>query len=302
MLLFILVLKSNISTTELITNAGSGSKNVVTVQTKVDLANDFQKSFAGAIGTERSIQMTLIKTGNTINGHYQDAGLQNSLKLIGNIDTVGYCYFQEFDENHHITGIFEGQFIDNQLNGNWSYPDGSKILPFKINENKNISNPKIGKNLVVCSEEMVKNSNTTNPIIVKSCLFKDFKAVSIGRMDSKNRYYYVHDLFQNQNGKYTKITNTSFFNDNQNQLLSLINQAIQKKYIEVSTNPQISNCFKEKPMPSFQMDDMSITFDNINIHFNINFGLIGDCATWDEMSISFPIETIEPYLIQVTPK
>lgn len=116
-------------------------------------SNDFTKLFIGTINDKYKIEMTIIKTGNSINGNYKYSGKQNSLKINGTIDNTGNFTINEFNDKGNMTGIFKGQLANTQANGQWSVPDGSKTMPFSISETS--TNPN------VVSESKENNSENT---------------------------------------------------------------------------------------------------------------------------------------------
>jgi len=257
---------------------------------------DFTKSFSGTINDKYKIEMTLIKTGKMISGNYKYSGKESSLKITGTIDNSGNFTINEFNDNGSMTGIFKGQLNGAKAIGQWSKPDGSKTMPFSINETSITSNNIAEGNVVSCSQQENKNDEGGDPIIIKTCLFNSYKTVSTGSPDYKGRYSYQYELYMKQNGKYVKVNNSALFNQNQNQLLSNINQEIQKDYKIFSTDPVTKDCFKGMTSPKFTIDQLGIDFDDNKINFSVTFGLSSACMSVDGTTVSFTLDEIQSYL------
>jgi hypothetical protein len=151
-------------------------------------------------------------------------------------------------------------------------------------------------NVVTCSQKENKNEAGGDPILVNTCLFKSYKTISTGTPDYKGRYSYQYELYKKINGKYVKVKNSALFNQNQNQLLTIINQKIQKDYKDFSSDPETKDCFEGKVVPKFSFEQLFIDFSEGKINFNVTFGLISACMSVDGTTISFTLEEIQQYL------
>jgi hypothetical protein len=113
--------------------------------------------------------------------------------------------------------------------------------------NNTVENSKIpiASNKVTCTEKESKNEYGGGPIITKTCLYKAYKTISKGFPDYKGRYSYEYSILKKQeNGSYLPIKNASLFNNNKNELLSIINSKIEKDYKSYSNNPETKECFE----------------------------------------------------------
>jgi hypothetical protein len=121
--------KDGIATTDL---------NTVVIQNKLSNGNpasvkDFSKSFEGNINNDYPIIMTLNKSGNELYGTYLYKKVGQSIKISGKVDANANFTLDEFDNNGNQTGMFVGTNLnENNISGNWSKPDKSKIMPFTL--------------------------------------------------------------------------------------------------------------------------------------------------------------------------
>ena len=151
--------------------------------------------------------------------------------------------------------------------------------------------------VVICSEKELPNPVAEDPIITKTCLFKEYKTISIGSPDYKGRYSYEYKLYKKQsNGTFKKVKNVSLFNEKKNELLSLINAKIKKEYDLYAQDPESSDCFDQMSFVPFTFEQLGIDFDNNSINFNVTFGLISACMNVDGTSIEFSLHEIKQYL------
>ena len=151
--------------------------------------------------------------------------------------------------------------------------------------------------IVMCSEKEMPNPDTEDPIINKTCLFKEYKTISIGSPDYKGRYSYEYKLYKKQsNGTFKKVKNVSLFNEKKNELLSLINAKIKKEYDLYAQDPESSDCFDQMSFVPFTFEQLGIDFDNNSINFNVTFGVSGACSSVDGTGIALSLNEIKQYL------
>ena len=152
-------------------------------------------------------------------------------------------------------------------------------------------------NKATCKEKESKTNDLIDPIIIKTCFYKNYKAISKGYPDYKGRYSYEYTLFKKQkNGSYIKIKNSTFFNENKNQFLSLINSKIEKDYLLFSNDPDTKDCFNGDQFTPFDFEQLGIIFDDNNIIFNVYFGLSSACMSVDGTIISFELSDIQKFI------
>ncbi len=213
-----------------------------------------------------------------------------------------YYSTDDIKENNSIyfmalTGNFAKlKFVDSQNLETPFYIEKKCIDLTGINtiEEKPVINS--SENVVTCSEQENKNEDGGEPIIVNTCLFKSYKTISTGTPDYKGRYSYEYELYKKINGKYVKVKNSALFNQNQNQLLTTINQKIQKDYIVFSTDPESKDCFDSVAPPKFSFDELFIDFRDGKINFSVTFGLSSACMSVDGTTVSFTLDEIQQYL------
>ena len=155
----------------------------------------------------------------------------------------------------------------------------------------------IPSNKVTCTEKETKNENGDEPILIKTCLYKTYKAISKRFPDYKGRYSYEYSILKKQeNGSYLPIKNTSLFNKNKNELLSIINKKIEKDYNSYSNDPETKECFEGISFTPFNFNELGIKFESNTIEFNVTFGLSGACMSVDGTTISMKLDKIQKYL------
>ncbi len=151
--------------------------------------------------------------------------------------------------------------------------------------------------VVMCSEKETPNPDTEDPIINRTCLFKEYKTISIGSPNYKGRYSYEYKLYKKQsNGTFKKVKNESIFNEKKKDLLSLINAKIKKEYDLYAQDPESSECFDQMSFVPFTFEQLGIDFDNNSINFNVTFGVGGACSSVDGTGIAFSLDEIKQYM------
>ena len=88
------------------------------------------------------------------------------------------------------------------------------------------------------------------------------------------------------------------FNENKNELLSIINSKIKKDYMSFSNDPETKDCFEGASFTPYNFDQLGIDFDADEINFNVTFGLSGSCMSVDGTIVSFHFDEIKKYLNQ----
>lgn len=304
------IITISILTTALIYSScgSSENKNVGTTEQTTSnntptIVPNFTKSFEGTINGKYGIIMTLTKNAKSLSGTYSYKSKGIPIKVSGKIVDNGNLTINEFNENGSMTGVFKGQLSGNNIIGQWTKPDGSKTMPFSISESTNIkttiekTETSITSNKATCSEKESKNEYGHDPILTKTCLYKKYKTISKGYPDYKGRYSYEYSVFMKQvNGSNVQIKNATLFNENKNELLSIINSKIEKDYKSYSNNPETKDCFEGASFTPFNFDQLGIYFDDDQINFNVTFGLCGACMSVDGTIVSFNLDEIQKYL------
>jgi|688.fasta_scaffold80928_1 hypothetical protein len=154
-------------------------------------------------------------------------------------------------------------------------------------------------NNVTCTEKESPNQEGGDPLLTKTCLYKKYKIITQGYPDFKGRYSYEYSVFKkDQNGSYVQIKNAMLFNENKNELLSIINSKIKKDYMLFSNDPETKDCFEGSSFTPYNFDQLGIDFNADGIYFHVTFGLSGACMSVDGTIISFSLDEIKNYLNQ----
>jgi len=149
-----------------------------------------------------------------------------------------------------------------------------------------------------CIEKEQKNGEGQDPILVKTCVIKNFKFVSKSFPDYAGRYVYSeHQVYVLKNNKYVKTTNSKVFNRSQDKLVTTINNRILEDFHQFSTDSNTKECLRgTDSIPTYKMDDFEISFEGNEIWFEVHWGLSSACRNVDGTIVSFKLEEIKKYL------
>jgi hypothetical protein len=88
--------------------------------------------YAGTIGSDLKIHMTLEFRGDEVNGHYYYDRYKINIPLQGSRDLRDLT-LNEYDPSGKMTGMFKGKIYSREgFGGTWSRPDGTKPLSFSV--------------------------------------------------------------------------------------------------------------------------------------------------------------------------
>ena len=87
-------------------------------------------TYQGFINDKYGIIVKLTREANSLKGTYRYTSQQSNLQLTGEIDQTGQFVLNEYDNDGKLTGIFEGNLREDNMEGTWRNPDGSKSYPF----------------------------------------------------------------------------------------------------------------------------------------------------------------------------
>lgn len=257
-----------------------------------DTEVNFTKTYEGAIDGKYEIAMTLTKNADVLSGTYAYKSKGIPIKISGEIDQAGNLTIFEFNDKGSMTGLFNGQLNNQTIKGTWGKPDGSKSMPFMLIESSSTSSSS-GSSRAICKEEEGVDEYSGDPVLTKTCLYKNFKTITVGSADYKGRYSYEYAAYvKRDNNNYIQIKNGSLFNQNKNELLSLINAQIKKDYNELSNDP----CFEGESFYPFGFDQLGIDFSDNMINFHVTFGLPDACMSVDGTIVSLNLNEIQKYL------
>lgn len=134
------------------------------------------------------------------------------------------------------------------------------------------------------------------PARIENYYFKDFKSVISGTPDSKNRFTWTFELFKKSEADYIPAENEEVFNENKDELLTLINSKIKEDFEKAYALDK--QCFTTSNAPNY-------TFKNLGLEFKdgkVNFYAVFDFATencyylYGYTVVEFTVEEIEKYL------
>ena len=149
-----------------------------------------------------------------------------------------------------------------------------------------------------CTIKEKKNEDGPDPIIIKTCFYKNFKLVKTSFPDYVGRYAYSeHELFVQTKGKKQPATNQQLFNQHQDELLSLINKRVKQDFDELKADSNSRECLEDlNVIPYYKMDDLKISFEDDDIWFEVQWGLRSGCLAVDGTIVTFKLNEIKKYL------
>ncbi|ALI98309.1 hypothetical protein [Rufibacter tibetensis] len=166
-----------------------------------------------------------------------------------------------------------------------------------IVENQNEGEPKPSSYTATCLEEEEKNPESEDPIIIRTCTYRNYKTITTGTPDFKGRYSYRNSLFKLEKGEYKVIDNSSLFNQRQDDLLKRINEKIKANYLVYLKDPESNECFEGvEPIRDFKINELRIDFEANQLVFHAEFELSGACFNVGGTSIPFKLQEIDPYI------
>jgi hypothetical protein len=150
---------------------------------------------------------------------------------------------------------------------------------------------------VTCSEKEKKADYGNDPIIVKTCILKNFKFISTSYPDYAGRYFSSEsEVFVRVNNKYIKTSNSRVFKRNQAELLALINERIQSDYHSFEADSNTKACFLNMDsIPVYKMDELNISFYEDEIWFEVHWDLPIACRVVDGTIVSFKLKELGKY-------
>ena len=113
-----------------------GDIAIVDVSPQPRTCLDFEDDFAGRIGASARVKVHLVGNGASLSGTEQYQRIGKTLWLRGRADKLGNVVLEERYPEDQVTGIFKGKFSNRcqLLQGYFSKPDGSRLLPFEFRQ------------------------------------------------------------------------------------------------------------------------------------------------------------------------
>ena len=131
---------------------------------------------------------------------------------------------------------------------------------------------------VQCTEREEPSDNELDPILIKTCTYKDFQSVRTGSADYKGRYSYEYDLYKIDDNVKQKIKNSDLFKSGADKVEKKINQDLRQEYQKNLNNPHIKDCMEWIDFRHYELDEIGMAFtDNNEIEFYIDYGIGGAC-------------------------
>jgi hypothetical protein len=150
---------------------------------------------------------------------------------------------------------------------------------------------KLSSQTADCKTTETYQGEDTNPIITKTCTYKNIKTVVIPVGDFTG-YSYKYQLFYNDH----LAKNSEIFNADQGKLLARVNEAFRSKVNAYKSKPGKKDCFPVKyDFQDQKMNSLGIEFDQDKIKFTCALGLSKMCADIDLITVTLDIKDVEKY-------
>jgi hypothetical protein len=153
---------------------------------------------------------------------------------------------------------------------------------------------------VSCTEEERKVDEAGFGTDIKTCVYKNVKIVEENYYDYADRFNgSITSIFVKQsNGNYVKVKNEDIFNQNKQELLSLINSKLEKEFNINSkdTSEYNSNCYEGTIFERKQFDDLHISISGNGVFGFDAFLQNGRQYCREYTTVSFTFPEIQKYL------
>jgi hypothetical protein len=275
--------------------------------------NDARDSLIRLSWFEIALTNDLISVNNFLiefpNSKYENQALKRQDALMWNTvsqnseesinDYLNHCNQCDFKESaYEKLSVLLWEKIrtsnDTSVLNNFLYQFPNSTLRDVASKKKNALAKEANK--VSCTEKETPDSGGL-PLFTKTCLYRTFKTIVKGYPDYKGRYSYTYSLYKKDvTGGYIQIKNAMLFNENKNELLSIVNAKIEKDYMSFYNDPESRDCFDGASFMPYTIDQLGIEFSTYGINFNVAFGLSGACMSVDGTKVSFNFDEIRKYL------
>lgn len=149
----------------------------------------------------------------------------------------------------------------------------------------------------ICIESTLLDSEYTEPVLIKTCKFKNYLFKSTGIADYVGRYSYKHELFKINKNDTIQVTNTDLFNNQAIALENLLNSKLKAEYDSNSKIPELSRCMEWIDFRHYKLNEFGISFTNKNqMEFNMDYQLGSACLNVSVSSIILEYSEVENYL------
>jgi hypothetical protein len=150
-----------------------------------------------------------------------------------------------------------------------------------------------------CIEEPTKYDENNFGTTIKTCSYKNIKFVEESSSDYAGRSTgsIIKIYIKKSNGDEVEIKKEDLFNQNKQELLSVINSKLEKQFIELSKDQGEEFCFKDgPPFERLTFEDLVVNLVDSGFEFaSINF--FCDVCLWQRYtSIGFTFSEIQKYL------
>jgi hypothetical protein len=148
-----------------------------------------------------------------------------------------------------------------------------------------------------CIEEPTKYDEYNYGTTIVTCSYKNIKFVEEMFSDNagRTRGSEIKIYKKKSNGDEIEIKKEELFNQNKQELLSVINTKLEKQFIELSKDPE-TDCFKDTPFKRQTFEELKINLVDSGFKF-ASFNYSNESCLWQRYtSVKFTFSEIQKYL------
>lgn len=180
----------------------------------------------------------------------------------------------------------------------WFDDKDKQVQNDSLGLNNQTEEPKV--EIAKCIEEPTKYDENNNEVTIKTCSYKNIKFVEERtRNESKYSMFPIIKIYiKKSNGDEIEIKKEDLFNQNKQELLSLINSKLEKKFLELSKGPEGEEfCFKDGPPFERQtFEELQINLVDSGFEFSSSNFFCDVCIWQRYTSAMFTFPEIQKYL------
>lgn len=152
------------------------------------------------------------------------------------------------------------------------------------------------KSIKPSCQTLETSNDSTGDEVTKTCIYKNYKFVSVGSPDYSGRFFYEYFIYKIENKRDIQIKNSDFFL-NIKGIEKLLNKNFKRKIASAKKIEEDSECMKFAKFQEYKIDDIGISFnENDEMEFNISLSLPNACHSLTFVDVSLDLNIIEKYL------
>ena len=106
----------------------------------------------------------------------------------------------------------------------------------------------------------VELGDKNNPILKKTCTYKNIKLVSTGIPDDMGRYGWSENIFINDSGQEREVVLSQVFGENKDKVQTYLNKEMMDQYNREMQDPELVECLKTIELRDYSLDEFKLAF------------------------------------------